>query len=214
MIVILAILVTIISYFFGCFSTARLIAKSFRSLDVYKLGTGLADTENIYYNISKSMGVLAGALDLGKAYVYMMVVEFVLRILDKSLAAVDLSSIYSYNLMLVYGLGMLIGHCLPISHKFRGGRGILTYMGVIGYFSPLTVFITAILAGILVWGFKQVRFAQYTIVILPVVLYQMFYSFLPSYPEKYPPHFNLILMGTALFMGGLNIMVSKKLGEI
>ncbi len=214
MMIIIAILIIVLSYFFGGFSTARIIAKSVRSLNVYKVGTGLADTENIYTHISKSMGVLVGAIDLSKAYVYLMVVEFVLRKLGARFGVVGLDGLYGYNMMLAYGLAMLVGHCLPISHKFQGGRGIFTYLGIISYFSLSTSAITAAVAAILVWKFRQVRFAQYTIVILPVILYQLFYSFFPSYPLRFPAHFNLILMGTAIFMGGLNIIVSKRLGEI
>jgi glycerol-3-phosphate acyltransferase PlsY len=48
---------------FGGFSTARILAKSVRSLNIYKVGTGLADTENIFQNVSRPMGILVGLID-------------------------------------------------------------------------------------------------------------------------------------------------------
>nr|MDK2851332.1 acyl phosphate:glycerol-3-phosphate acyltransferase [Candidatus Cloacimonadota bacterium] len=213
MTIIIAILIIVLSYLFGGFSTARIIAKSVRSLNVYKVGTGLADTENIYTNISKPMGVLVGTIDLTKAYVYLMIVEFVLRKLGARFGFVDLEVLYSYNMMLAYGWALLVGHCLPITHKFQGGRGIFTYLGIITYFSLSTTALTAVVAAILVWKFHQVRFAQYTIVILPLILFQIFYSFSPAFAVRFPAHFNLILAGTCVFMGMLNIIVSKRLGE-
>lgn len=210
----IAILLFILAYLYGGFSTAQVIAKSFRSLNIYKIGTGMADTENIYSNISKPMGLLVGAIDLSKAYLFLMVVEFVLRLLGDAAAFADFATLYSPTLMMVYGVGMLMGHCLPVTHNFRGGRGIFTYMGFFAYFAFLPLLITAVIAMILVWRFKQVRFAQYTIVILPVALYQIFYHTIPWFRKELPPYFTTILIGTALFMGVLNIVVSKRLGEI
>lgn len=209
----IAILIFALAYIYGGFSTANIIAKNFRSLNIYRVGTGMADTENIYSNISKSMGLLVGAIDLSKAYLFLKVVELILRLLGNATSFAHFDILYSPTLMMVYGVGMLIGHCLPLTHHFRGGRGIFTYMGFFAYFAFLPILITAILAMILVWGFKQVRFAQYTIVILPVVLYQIFYYTIPWYRKDLPPYFTAILFGTALFMGILNIIVSKRLGE-
>jgi len=211
--ILFAPLIFVIAYLYGGFSTARVIAKSFRSLNLDKVGTGLSDTENIYSNISKSMGILVGALDLSKAYLFLLLVEFLLRWLDMSSSYLDISLLYSPNLMLVYGVGMLMGHCLPLVHHFRGGRGIFTYMGFFAYYAFLPMLITAILAMILVLRFRQIRFAQYTIVILPVVLFQVFYYATPMYQGDLPVYFNSILIANAVLMGVLNFLVSKRLGE-
>jgi len=213
MIYLFAILIVIIAYLYGCFSTARIVAKSFRSLNVYKIGTGLADTENIYTNISKPLGTLVGAIDVAKAYLFLLIVEFVLRFIDiKIINYPSFTVLYSDNLMLIYGISMLIGHCLPFTHRFRGGRGIFTYMGILAYFAFLPTIISAFIAWIIVLRFKQIRFAQYLIVILPVILYIIFYT-LFHYHKYSPPYFITLLLGNAIMMGILNIIVSKKLGE-
>ena len=213
MIYLFSILIVIIAYLYGCFSTARIVTKSFRSLNVYKIGTGLADTENIYTNISKPLGTLVGAIDVAKAYLFLLLVEFVLRFIDiKIINYPSFTVLYSDNLMLIYGISMLIGHCLPFTHRFRGGRGIFTYMGIFAYFAFLPAIISAFIAGIIVLRFKQIRFAQYLIVILPVILYIIFYT-LFHYHKYSPPYFITLLLGNAIMMGILNIIVSKKLGE-
>ncbi|MDD4309435.1 MAG: glycerol-3-phosphate acyltransferase [Candidatus Cloacimonetes bacterium] len=210
----IAFVIVIIAYLYGSFSTARIVTKSVRSLNVYKVGSGFADTENIYANISKPLGVLVGALDVAKAYVFLLIVEMVLRLIDRTGSFSGISTLYQANLMLLYGTGMLVGHCLPYSHHFRGGRGIFTYMGFLAYFAFYPMLITAIIAWILVARFKQIRFAQYLVVILPVVLFQVFYSVFPVLRKDLPPYFVPIMLGVALLMGILNILVSKKLGEI
>ena len=47
------VVLLIISYLLGCFSTAKLFAKSYKSINVYKVGSGHPDTQNIYNNIDK-----------------------------------------------------------------------------------------------------------------------------------------------------------------
>lgn len=214
MIVAIAVLIFLLTYFYGGFSTARVIAKGFRSLNIYKVGTGLADTENIYTNISKPMGILVGALDVVKAYLYLELVHFLLMLLEPYCGIAGFHTLYSPSLMMVYGLGLLMGHCLPLQNHFRGGRGIFTYMGFFAYFSFWPIFITAILAWIVVTRFKQIRFAQYMIVVLPVVLFQIFYYVIPGFRHELPPYFVALMLFIALLMGVLNILVSKRLGEI
>lgn len=205
--------VIVLAYFYGCFSTARLVAKTFRSLDIYKVGTGLADTENIYSNLSKPMGILVGALDVLKALLFLNVISYVLHLLADTGAFGNMALLHSENFMLIYGLAMLIGHCLPVTNKFRGGRGIFTYIGFVAYFAFIPMLISVLIAWVLVAKYKQIRFAQYLIVILPVILTQVFYTFIPYFKREFPPYFSIIIWGIAIIMGVLNYLVSKKLGE-
>lgn len=214
MIHLLAFGIVVVAYMYGCFSTARIIAKSFRSLDIYKVGSGLADTENIYSHISKPLGVLVGALDVAKAYLFMKVAELLLILLAGSGLMHGVEAVYAPNYMLVYGLAMLVGHCLPVTHRWKGGRGIFTYTGFMAYFALWPMVITMAIAWLLIAIYKQIRFAQYLIVILPVILAQVFYSFIPMFRKELPPYFIGMMLGVALFMGILNFVVSKKLGEL
>jgi acyl phosphate:glycerol-3-phosphate acyltransferase len=215
--IIVAILLILLSYLYGCFSTARVLAKSVKSLNIYKVGTGLADTENIYLNVSKQLGILAGALDVTKSYAWLYFLKFVLTAMDKMAVPPDLSVLYSNDLMMLYGLAMLFGHCLPLTNHLRGGRGIFTYMGMIAYFTLYPALVTGILVLVIVFIFKQVRFAQYTIVLLPVLLTQLCSSFQICAPLNNPVHlvalYTTKLFGIVIIMGILNFIVSKKLGE-
>ncbi len=208
------LLIIALAYLYGCFSTARVVAKTFRSLNIYKVGSGLADTENIYSHVSKPMGVLVGALDVLKALLFLLVAEFLLRLLDNSGSLGDVQLLYNRNIMLLYGLGMLFGHCLPATHKFHGGRGIFTYTGFLLYVVPVPMTIALLLAWIIVLYFKQIRFAQYVIVILPVLLTHVLLGFFPSLLPDLPKFFVAIIWAIAILMGALNFVVSKRLGEL
>lgn len=207
-------LVMVAAYFYGCFSTARMFTKTFRSLKIHKVGTGLADTENIYVHVSRPMGILVGALDILKAMVFLLVTELLLKLLDSYSPIAGGELMYHKNVMLLYGLAMLVGHCLPVTHKFKGGRGIFTYTGYLLYFTPWPMLITLVVAWVIVYFWKQIRFAQYVIVILPVLLTHIFYAFSPDIREDLPMSFVAIIWGIAILMGALNFIVSKRLGEL
>lgn len=191
-----------------------MLTKTFHSLKIDKVGTGLADTENIYTNVSRHMGVLVGALDILKALLFLMVVERLMILFASHGTIAGAELLYHKNVMLLYGLAMLVGHCLPVTHKFRGGRGTFTYTGYLLYFAPWPMMIALFAAWLIVLFWKQIRFAQYVIVILPVLLTHFFYAFFPSFRQDLPRFFVAIIWGIAILMGALNFIVSKKLGEL
>ncbi|HOD18100.1 MAG TPA: glycerol-3-phosphate acyltransferase [Candidatus Cloacimonadota bacterium] len=218
MMVIVGILLILLSYWIGCFSTARMLARNFHSLNINKVGTGLADTENIFHNVSRSLGILSGTLDCVKSFAWLYLLRLILIAMDRMAIPPDLSPLYSDNLLLLYAVAMLIGHCLPLTHHLRGGRGIFTYFGIMLFFAPVPALITGLVSFILVYRYKQVRFAQYTIVILPVLLNLVLGAIPLTTKLIQPSHagtlFTTKLIGMAVLMGILNILVSKKWGEI
>ncbi len=196
------ILLLIVSYGIGCFSAARVIARHFKQLNVDKVGTGHPDTENIYQNVSKILGVLVGAVDMGKIYLYLALVSLLLNrfemIMNKN------------QLLLIFGFMMIIGHCLPATNGFKGGRGLFSYIGFALFFAPYPVLIVVGLAILVITIFKQIRFAQYMIVLLPPFVIYFFPYVFPEENRIMFPYF----LGTAVLMGIMNFIVSKKLGEI
>jgi glycerol-3-phosphate acyltransferase PlsY len=214
MMVAIAFLMLALAYLYGCFSTARIVAKIARSLNVYKLGTGLADTENIFSNVSRPLGILVGALDAAKAYLFLLAVELAFTLLAGTGLVIHADKLHSPHLMMLYGMAMLIGHCLPVTHRFKGGRGIFTYSGFVAYLVFYPMLITLIIAWLLVFFFRQIRFAQYMIVLLPGIFAQIFYSFIPLFRRDLPAYFLAMMLGIAALMGILNFIVSKKMGEL
>jgi acyl phosphate:glycerol-3-phosphate acyltransferase len=196
---IIFILLSLLSYAIGCWSTARLIAKAYRSLNIYKVGTGHPDTQNIYCNVDKSLGIFSGLVDFSKIYLYLFVLRVLLGLLPQT------QTLNTDIALIFFAFMMLLGHCLPVTHKFKGGRGVFTYMGVVMFFAPVPMLIAGFLALVVTLKFTQHRFVQYLLVMLP-------------------PFFNLIFEddGTfismmfvfAILMGVINFFVSKKRGEI
>ena len=201
--------ICILSYFLGCFSTARVLAKSFKHLNVYKIGSGLADITNIYNNISKTLGIFAGILDIAKMFVYIKILEYLFSI-PFSQTGFSVFHFFTFNnlsneiLLFTFGFFLLAGHCLPITHGFKGGRGIFTYSGLMFVFIPYQMLGILIFAGLLVIFFRQFRFAQFMIVLLPPIL---------CYFLGIESKLVTLMTFTAVLMGFLNFLVSKRLGE-
>ena len=70
--IIIFVILAVISYCLGCLSTAKFIMKSYKSINIYKIGSGHPDTLNIYNNIDKSLGIFVGIVDFGKVFFYLV----------------------------------------------------------------------------------------------------------------------------------------------
>ncbi|MCF7920290.1 MAG: glycerol-3-phosphate acyltransferase [Candidatus Cloacimonetes bacterium] len=195
------ILLGLLAYGIGCFSTARVIAKSSRSLNIYKVGTGHPDTQNIFLNVDKSLGIFSGFVDFSKIYIYLFILKVIMNLIPQTQHIVEKND----GALLGLGFMMLVGHCLPVTHHFKGGRGIFTYIGLVMFFSPLPMLITGIIAFLIFLKFQQYRFVQYLIVLLPPFLNLIF---------EYHRDFVSWMFVLAILMGIMNIFVSKQRGEI
>lgn len=195
--------IAIFSYLIGCFSTAKMIAKNYKSMNIYKIGTGHPDTLNIYSNVDKSLGIFTGIVDLGKIFFYLFLLKYILN--NPSTIEWIGANIGTENHLLIFGFMMVIGHCLPVTHHFRGGRGLFTYIGFVAFFALWPMLIIAFLALLIVIFFKQIRFAQYMIVMLPPLV-NFFFVYDKSLLGK--------MFIAAILMAIINFIVSKKKGEI
>lgn len=191
-------LLILVSYAIGCFSTARVIARHFKQLKICKVGTGHPDTENIYLNVSKVLGIMVGAVDMGKIYIYLLFLEAIF-------AKFQPEVVEHSSLLMVYGFALIVGHCFPVTNNFKGGRGLFTYIGFASYFVLQPMLIVVLLALIIIVIFKQIRFAQYLIVLLPPILSYLFVDLRHFFPR---------LVMYSILMGVMNFFVSKRLGEI
>lgn len=189
----------IFSYFLGSLSTARFLAKNFRHLNIYKVGTGRPDTENIYCNVSKFLGIVVGISDFLKIYLYLILLKYL------SAKFPQFHILNNQNYLFTIGAMVIIGHILPIFHKFKGGRGIFSYLGFMAFFTFYPTMIVILLVFLIMVFFKQIRFSQYMIVILiPLITF-----FFPGGKE-----FIGKLFIVAIFMAIFNIISSKQKGEL
>lgn len=120
------IVLLLIGYAFGCFSTGYLVGKR-NGMDIRSTGSGNIGTTNAL----RSMGAKAGAItflgDLLKAFVPMLLVKYVYC----AHMGYDPNQSVAYMYTLFTGLGVVLGHNFPVTLRFKGGKGIAVSAAVI-----------------------------------------------------------------------------------
>ena len=111
-----ALLVMLLSYFFGCFNGSFKVSDIIIRDDVRKHGSGNAGLTNFYRTYGAKYALLVIACDMGKTVAACLLGSFFFRCLgwDGTLGT------------LLAGLGCALGHIFPVFYGFRGGKGILS----------------------------------------------------------------------------------------
>ena len=109
-----------VAYFLGTFPSAALVARR-RGVDVTAAGSGNPGASNTF----RLLGWKAGALVFG------------LDALKGALAAGIGLAVDGHRGAYVLGVAAILGHMLPVTRKFKGGRGVATGGGVMLVLFPL-----------------------------------------------------------------------------
>ncbi len=108
------IIVAVYSYFLGSIPFGLVLTKIFLKKDIREIGSGNIGTTNVLRTGKKSLAVTTLMLDLLKGY-FSIIITFT----------------YFENLISYSALICFIGHIFPVWLKFKGGKGVATYLGVI-----------------------------------------------------------------------------------
>jgi len=108
------IIVAVYSYLLGSIPFGLVLTKIFLKKDIREIGSGNIGTTNVLRTGKKSLAVATLVLDLLKGY-FSIVITFT----------------YFENLISYSALICFIGHIFPMWLKFKGGKGVATYLGVI-----------------------------------------------------------------------------------
>lgn len=108
------IIVAVYSYLLGSIPFGLILTKIFLKKDIRKIGSGNIGTTNVLRTGKKSLAAGTLLLDLMKGY-FSIIITFT----------------YFENLISYSALICFIGHIFPVWLKFKGGKGVATYLGVI-----------------------------------------------------------------------------------
>ena len=108
------IIVAVYSYLLGSIPFGLVLTKIFLKKDIREIGSGNIGTTNVLRTGKKSLAVTTLVLDLLKGYF-----------------SITITLIYFENLISYSALICFIGHIFPVWLKFKGGKGVATYLGVI-----------------------------------------------------------------------------------
>ena len=107
-------LVALISYFFGSIPFGFILTKIFIKKDIRDIGSDNIGATNALRTGNKLIGYSTLILDVTKAVLPVLFIKF------------------SYpNLVYISALCVFLGHLFPVWLKFKGGKGVATYVGIL-----------------------------------------------------------------------------------
>ena len=103
-----------ISYLMGSMPFGFLLTKLFLKIDIRDIGSGNIGATNVLRTGNKLIGYGTLILDIVKAVIPVLISKF-----------------YFEEYIYISALAVFIGHVFPIWLKFKGGKGVATYVGIL-----------------------------------------------------------------------------------
>ena len=108
------LIIGIISYLMGSIPFGLILTKTFLKKDIREVGSGNIGATNVLRTGNKSIGYITLVLDILKAIIPVIYVKF------------------NYpDYLFISSLCAFLGHVFPVWLKFKGGKGVATYLGIL-----------------------------------------------------------------------------------
>ena len=107
-------LILFLSYLIGSIPFGFLLTKIFLKKDIRKIGSGNIGATNALRTGNKLIGYSTLTLDISKAVILLLIIKF---------------NFSEY--LFTSSIAVFLGHVFPIWLKFKGGKGVATYVGIL-----------------------------------------------------------------------------------
>jgi len=129
------------SYLLGSIPFGYLLTRFFTEIDIRNIGSGNIGTTNVLRTGNKSLALLTLCLDILKGFLPIYLVFKMVSLDGQSITLIYLASIFTF-----------LGHIFPIWLKFKGGKGVATFIGIIlglSYYSALLFILSWLLIALI-----------------------------------------------------------------
>ncbi len=152
--------VVILAYLFASIPVGYIFSKWFNKTEIMKMGSKNPGAANVISNVGPLWGISVGIIDLLiKGYFFTLLLQ-----------AMDLPEVY-FNFSLI---ALIIGHNWSVFLVLKGGRGVLTSIGVfcgLGlYLEVLILFLLLVVVGRLLIYKDSAFWTLIAIITLPVLM--------------------------------------------
>ena len=107
-------IIIFISYIFGSIPFGYIITKFFLKKDIRNIGSGNIGATNVLRTGNKLIGYLTLFFDIFKAILPLIFIK-----------------VHYNEYLYIASLCIFIGHVFPLWLKFKGGKGVATYLGIL-----------------------------------------------------------------------------------
>jgi len=121
-------------YMLGSLNAAIIVSRLLKGEDIRKHGSGNAGMTNMLRTYGKGPAALTALIDFGKGAVAIILAR---------VAAGHFGLELNIDIGYIAGIAAMLGHLFPIYFGFKGGKGVMTAMGVILCVNPLVFVIVA-----------------------------------------------------------------------
>jgi len=128
----------LLAYMLGSVS-GSMVMGAFRHVDIRESGSGNAGATNAFRILGAWFALAVAVIDVGKGFL----AAWLFPHLDMAALGEPVSPELQ---MLACGFAAVVGHCYPVWHGFRGGKGAATAVGALILIEPI-----ALLPVILTW---------------------------------------------------------------
>ena len=171
----------IISYLMGSIPFGLILTKIFLKKDIRDIGSGNIGATNVLRTGNKIIGYLTLSLDILKAVIPVLYIKF------------------NYpELVYVSSLSVFIGHVFPLWLKFKGGKGVATYVGILFSINYILGFVFIVSWLIIFFILRYSSLGS----ILATFIIPVFIFFNPNYESEY---FFIIMFILILFTHRENV---------
>ena len=151
-------LIILVSYLFGSIPFGLLLTKIFLKKDIREIGSGNIGATNVLRAGNKILGYSTLVFDILKAVLPILYIKFFM-------------SDYLY----ISALTIFIGHVFPIWLRFKGGKGVASYLGIL---CCLDIFTALIFGVIWISVFVLFKFSSLSSLLasLTIPIFHFFYN--------------------------------------
>ena len=160
-------LVAVFSYFCGSIPFGLILTKTFSGKDIRDVGSGNIGATNVLRTGNKYLAISTLILDILKGYF-----------------AVIITQQYFLELIQLSALLVFLGHLFPIWLKFKGGKGVATFLGILFAlsYSLTLLFILTWITVALIFKYSSLSsiFASITVFVISFIKENVIKAFDPN----------------------------------
>tara|TARA_B100001996_G_scaffold341586_1_gene295724 strand:- start:346 stop:921 length:576 start_codon:yes stop_codon:yes gene_type:complete len=108
------LIIVLISYLLGSIPFGLFLTKLFLKKDIRDIGSGNIGATNVLRSGNKLLGYATLFLDMFKAVLPVIYIKF-----------------YHADFIYISSLSVFLGHVFPLWLKFKGGKGVAAYVGIL-----------------------------------------------------------------------------------
>ena len=151
-------LIILVSYLFGSIPFGLLLTKIFLKKDIREIGSGNIGATNVLRSGNKILGYSTLVLDILKAVLPILFIKFFMN-----------------DYLYISALSIFIGHVFPIWLKFKGGKGVASYLGIL---CCLDIFTALIFGVVWIFVFMLFKFSSLSSLLasLTIPIFHFFYN--------------------------------------